>query len=58
MIPTQYIDPGVERIYPNFNDAPHARPILSEDGLRQALLILGALAIGLPGLALLLSLFT
>ena len=31
-----------ERVYPQFNDAPHARPILTDAGLGRALLILGA----------------
>ena len=32
-----------EKVYPQFNDAPHERPILTNAGLGQALLILGAL---------------
>ena len=30
-----------ERVYPQFNDAPHVRPILTDAGLGRALLILG-----------------
>ena len=57
MIPTKYIEPRTELAYPNFNDAPHARPVLVEGSLRRVLFILGGLLIGLPALAWLLSIF-
>lgn len=31
-----------EKVYPQFNDAPHERPILTDAGLGRALLILSA----------------
>ena len=32
-----------EKVYPQFNDAPHLRPILTDAGLGRALLILGVI---------------
>ena len=43
-----------EKVYPQFNDAPHERPILTDAGLAQALLILGAV-LALMSVAYLLS---
>ena len=43
-----------ERIYPNFYDRPHDRPILSTDGTGRAALILATLLLILISVALLL----
>jgi hypothetical protein len=47
--------PGNDHTYPNFNDTPHDRPILSEDGLSQAAQILLGILLGIAGLALILT---
>ena len=44
------------RYYPNFNDAPHERPILSCDGTERAIVILVSVLGIIAGLALLLIL--
>ncbi len=57
MIDTRYENVNLAgRDYPKFNDAPHARPILSDDGMLRGLVILAGVLGGLSGLAAVLTL--